>query len=94
MTLRINGQLAAASKELASAAPSPESLSALYTNVQVEYHLEEGLIRMAQGQLDAAAAAFEKVLALDGTNAVARDKLAEVAKRRKQPAPRPTGKVK
>ena len=49
---------------------------------------------MAQGQLDAAAAAFEKVLALDGMNAVARDKLAEVAKRRKQPAGKPTGKVK
>jgi tetratricopeptide (TPR) repeat protein len=88
---RVNGQVAAASKELASATPSPESLTALYTNVQVEYHLEEGLIRMAQGRLDAAAAAFEKVLALDGTNAVARDKLAEVDKRRKPPAGKTSG---
>ena len=91
---RVNGQIAEASKELASAAPSPESLTALYTNVQVEYHLEEGLIRMAQGRLDAAAAAFEKVLALDGTNAAARDKLAEVAKRRQKPTGKTTGKDK
>ena len=91
---RVNGQIAEPSKELASAAPSPESLTALYTNVQVEYHLEEGLIRMAQGRLDAAAAAFEKVLALDGTNAAARDKLAEVAKRRQKPTGKTTGKDK
>ncbi len=88
---RVNGQLAEASRELAAAAPSPESLSTLYTNVQVEYHLEEGLVRLAQGRLDAAAAAFEKVLALDGTNAAAREKLAEVAKRKQQ---RPAGKDK
>ena len=89
---RVNGQLAEAAKELASAAPSPDSLTALYTNVQVDYYLEEGLIRMAQGRLDAAAAAFEKVLALDGTNAAAREKLAEVARRRRQPAGKTTGK--
>ena len=81
-------------KELASAAPSAESLTTLYTNVQVDYHLEEGLIRMAQGRLDAAAAALEKVLALDGTNAAAQEKLAEVAKRRQQPAGKTTGKDK
>ena len=40
---RVNGQLAEAAKELASAAPSAESLTTLYTNVQVDYHLEEGL---------------------------------------------------
>ena len=89
---RVNGQLAEASKELASATPSAESLTTLYTNVQVEYHLEEGLIRMAQGQFDAAAAAFEKVLALDGTNTAAREKLAEVAKRRQKPTGKTTGK--
>jgi cytochrome c-type biogenesis protein CcmH/NrfG len=49
---------------------------------------------MAQGRLDAAAAAFEKVLALDGTNAAAREKLAEVAKRRQQPSGKTTGKDK
>ena len=54
-------------RKLAAAAPSAESLATLYTNVQVDYHLEEGLVRLAQGRLDAAAAAFEKVLALDGT---------------------------
>jgi tetratricopeptide (TPR) repeat protein len=92
---RVSGRLAEAAKELAAAAPSPESLSALYTNVQVDYHLEEGLIRMAQGRLDAAAAAFEKVLALDGTNGAAREKLAEVAKRKQQrPAGKTTGKEK
>jgi tetratricopeptide (TPR) repeat protein len=84
---RVNGQLAEAVKELAAAAPSPASLAGLYTNVQVDYHLEEGLIRLAQGRLDAAAAAFEKVLALDGTNGPAREKLAEVHKRRQQRAP-------
>ena len=92
---RVNGQLAEAARELAAAAPSAASLAALYTNVQVEYHLEEGLVRLAQGRLDDAAAAFEKVLALDGTNAAARDKLAEVAKRRQQrPAGKTTGKDK
>jgi tetratricopeptide (TPR) repeat protein len=84
---RVNGQLAEAAKELTAAAPSPESLAGLYTNVQVDYHLEEGLIRLAQGRLDAAAAAFQKVLALDGSNGPAREKLAEVTRRRQQRAP-------
>ena len=88
---RLNGQLAEAARELAAAAPSTESLATLYTNVQVEYHLEEGFVRLAQGRIEAAAAAFEKVLALDGANAVARDKLAEVAKRRQQ---KPAGKTR
>jgi tetratricopeptide (TPR) repeat protein len=91
---RVNGQLGEAAKELTAAAPAPESLAALYTNVQLEYHLEEGLIRLAQGRLDAAAAAFEKVLALDGTNAAAREKLAEVAKRRQQRPAKSPGKDK
>ena len=89
---RVNGRLAEAAKELSVAAPSPESLASLYTNVQVEYHLEEGLIRMAQGRLDAASAAFEKVLALDAGNGPAREKLAEVNKRRQRAPAKPPGK--
>jgi tetratricopeptide (TPR) repeat protein len=89
---RVNGRLADAARELGVAAPSPESLASLYTNVQVEYHLEEGLIRLAQNRLDAAAAAFEKVLALDSGNGPAREKLAEVNKRRQRAPARPPGK--
>jgi tetratricopeptide (TPR) repeat protein len=85
---RLNGQLAEAAKELTTASPSPESLAALYSNVQIEYHLEEGFVRLAQGRLDAAAAAFEKVLALDAENNAAKDKLAEVNKRRQSAKPR------
>jgi tetratricopeptide (TPR) repeat protein len=85
---RLNGQLAEAAKELTAASPSPESLAALYSNVQIEFHLEEGFVRLAQGRLDAAAAAFEKVLALDAGNNAAKDKLAEVNKRRQGARPR------
>jgi tetratricopeptide (TPR) repeat protein len=86
---RARGQLAEAAKELEAAAPSPESIAGLYTDVQTDYHLEEGLIRLAQGRLDAAAAAFEQVLALDANNAAAKAKLAEVNKRRQRPPGKP-----
>jgi tetratricopeptide (TPR) repeat protein len=81
---RARGQLAEAAKALSAAAPSPDSLAALYTNVQADYYMEEGLVRLAQGRLAAAAAAFERVLTLDANNAAARDKLADVNKRRRQ----------
>jgi Tfp pilus assembly protein PilF len=89
---RLKGQLPEAARELSVAAPSPASLASLYTNVQVEYHLEEGLLRLAQGRLDDAAAAFEKVLALDAGNGPAKEKLAEVNKRRQRAPARPSGK--
>jgi tetratricopeptide (TPR) repeat protein len=89
---RLKGQLAEAAKELTAAAPSPDSLASLYSNVLVEYHLEEGFIRLAQGRLDPAAAAFEKVLALDAGNAAAKEKLAEVNQRRQRSPAKPPGK--
>jgi len=90
---RALGQLAEAAKELDAAAPSPGSISALYTDVQADFHMEEGLIRLAQGRLAAAAAAFEKVLALDADNAAAKAKLAEVHKRRQRAPGKPPVRI-
>ena len=78
---RLSGQLVAASRQLERARPASGSLVALYGQVDADLHLEEGLVRMQQGRLDAAARAFEQVLALDATNTMARERLAEVRKR-------------
>ena len=83
---RAKGQLADAEKELGVVARSADSIAALYSTAQVDYYLELGLIRLAQNRLEPAAAAFHKVLALDATNAAARDSLAAVNKRRQQRA--------
>ena len=86
---RGRGLLAEAARELKLATPTGESMTTLYTNVQLEIHMEEGLLSMKQGRLEAAAAAFEKVLALDGSHAAARQQLAAVRKRMQQERARP-----
>jgi tetratricopeptide (TPR) repeat protein len=60
---RLKGLLNDAARELKLAAPATAgSLSALYQNLEVDYYLEEGLLRMARGDLEAAVQSLEKVL--------------------------------
>ena len=69
-------------KQLKLAAPSAANgLSALYRGLDVDLHMEEGLVRMDLGQLEAAAKAFQRVLEADAGHAAAKQKLTEVRKR-------------
>ena len=77
---RARGLLADAARELKLATPGDQSMTGLYTNVQLDIYMEEGLVSLKQGRLEAAAAAFEKVLALDSSHAAARRQLAAVKK--------------
>jgi Tfp pilus assembly protein PilF len=84
---RLKGLLTDAARELKLAAPATSgSLSALYQNLETDYYLEQGLLRMAQGNLDTAVQSFERVLALDPKNAVAERSLAEVRRRLRERA--------
>jgi tetratricopeptide (TPR) repeat protein len=79
---RIKGLLNDALKELKLAIPSgAATLNTVYSNLEADAYMEEGLIRLAQGRLEAAAAAFQKVLDLDASNDPARQQLALVQKR-------------
>lgn len=79
---RLKGLLDDAARELKLAAPATSgSLSALYQNIETDYYLEQGLLRMAQGSFDTAVQSFEKVLTLDPNHAVAQLSLAEARKR-------------
>ena len=78
---RLKGLLNDAARELKLAAPGTTgSLSALYQNIEVDYYLEEGLLRMARGNLDTAVQSLERVLTLDPKNAVAQKSLADARK--------------
>jgi DNA-binding SARP family transcriptional activator len=52
--------------------------SPVFQQVQSDFYLEQGLVRLARGQLDAAAAAFQKVLNIDANHGPANRHLAEV----------------
>ena len=85
---RTKGLLSEAEKQLKLAMPSAKSgLSALYSSVQTDLYMEEGLIRMQQGKLEAAAESFQKVLNADANHAEAKQRLAEVQKRLKTKTP-------
>jgi len=74
---RVTGQLDAALKQLALAMPAgPGGLGTLYRNVESDVLMERGLIRMQQGRPHDAAAAFERVLALDDSHEEAKQQLA------------------
>ena len=84
---RLKGLLTNAARELALAAPGTSgTLSALYQNVEVDYYLEEGMLRMQQGRLEGAVQSFEKVLALDSGHEIARRELDEARKRLRERA--------
>lgn len=79
---RSKGLLDAAVKELKLAMPTgPAGLSALYHSVESDVYMEEGLIRMQQGRLEAAAESFQRVLDADSSHEPAKRQLAEVRKR-------------
>jgi Tfp pilus assembly protein PilF len=85
---RTSRSFARADQELTLAKRHREAaLGALYHDLESELHLEEGLLRLAQGQLKAASAAFQRVLALNAKHEAARQGLAEVRKRLQQRAP-------
>lgn len=80
-------RLGEAEKALARASEhAAAGLGALYQDLESDLLMETGLLRMAQGRLEAAATAFERVLALNATNERATEALAEVRKRLKQRA--------
>lgn len=78
---RSKGLLQEADKALTVALPAADAPGAITRNLDVDLHLEEGLLRLQQGRLDAAAAAFERVLQADGSHEDAARRLAEVRKR-------------
>jgi tetratricopeptide (TPR) repeat protein len=79
---RLKGQFDAAAAQLTRAADSAKGgLSVLYRDVETELYMEEGLVRVELGQLEAAARSFEKVLAADAGHAAAKQALTEVRRR-------------
>jgi tetratricopeptide (TPR) repeat protein len=79
---RAKGLLTRAVQELQLAKPTaPAGLTALYQNVELDLNMEEGLVRMQQGRLEAAADSFRKVLDTDSSHEQAKAQLAEVQKR-------------
>ena len=86
---RLKGQPDEAAKALkVAAASAPAGLNALYHGAELDLYMEEGLVRMQQGRLEAAAESFHKVLAADANHVAAKAGLAEVRKRLKDPARR------
>jgi tetratricopeptide (TPR) repeat protein len=79
---RSKGLFDDALKELKLAMPAGSAVpGGLSESVEQDVHMEEGLVRMQQGRLEAAADAFQRVLALDSTHGPAKRQLAEVRKR-------------
>jgi tetratricopeptide (TPR) repeat protein len=71
----------ALNEQRAALSSGPATLGALYTNLEPDVYMEEGLVRLQQGRLEAAAAAFQKVLDLDAGADEAKKQLALVRKR-------------
>lgn len=89
---RLKGRFADAAKELDLAVPAATmGVKALYQHLDTDLYMEQGLLRMQQGRLQAAADAFRKVLEADATHAEAKTRLAEVQKRLKARAKTPGG---
>ena len=62
-------------------APSAASSDYPYQQVELDYHLERGMVKAQRGQLAAAAEAFKKVLELEPRHEAATRELAEVTRR-------------
>jgi tetratricopeptide (TPR) repeat protein len=79
---RLKGLLNDAVEELTLAMPSGTAgLSALYHSVESDVYMEEGLVRLQQGRLEAAAESFQRVLDAEANHEPAKRRLAEVRKR-------------
>jgi tetratricopeptide (TPR) repeat protein len=79
-TYRAKGLLDKAGEQLQFSMPerSVTQASPVYQQVQSDLYLEQGLLRLQQKQLDAAAGAFQKVLDIDANHGPANRHLAEV----------------
>ena len=82
---RSKGLLDRAEAQLALGAPKRAPLSASsdypYQQVELDFYLERGLLKLQRGQLTAAAEAFKKVLELEPNHEVANRGLAEANRR-------------
>src|SRR5688572_3677503 len=82
---RSNGLLDKADAQLLLGKPKRASLSDSsdypYQQVELDFHLERGMVKAQRGQLAAAATAFKKVLELEPTHEAATRELAEVNRR-------------
>jgi tetratricopeptide (TPR) repeat protein len=79
---RAKGLLSRAVAELQLAKPAgPAGLTALYQNSEADLYMEEGLVRIQQGRLEAAAESFRRVLDSDSTHEQAKQQLADIQKR-------------
>lgn len=82
---RSNGLLDKADAQLVLGRPKraslPDSSDYPYQQVELDFHLERGMVKAQRGQLTAAAEAFKKVLELEPTHEAATRELADVNRR-------------
>jgi len=83
---RSMGQLEKADAQLTLGRPKRASLADSsdypYQQVELDFHLERGMVKLGRGQMAAAAEAFKKVLALEPSHEAATRGLAEANRRR------------
>jgi tetratricopeptide (TPR) repeat protein len=88
---RSMGQLEKADAQLTlgnpKRAPLAESSDYPYQQVELDFHLERGMVKLGRGQMAAAAEAFKKVLALEPNHEAATRGLAEANRRLRSKAP-------
>lgn len=88
---RSNGLLEKADAQLTLGRPKRAALSDSsdypYQQVELDFHLERGMVKLQRGQLAAAAEAFKKVLELEPNHAAATRELSEVNQRRRAKKP-------
>jgi tetratricopeptide (TPR) repeat protein len=88
---RAKGLLEKADAQLTLGKPKRTSLADSsdypYQQVELDFHLERGMVKLGRGQLAAAAEAFKKVLALEPTHEAATRGLAEASRRRRPKSP-------
>lgn len=88
---RSMGQLAKADTQLTLGRPKraaiADSSDYPYQQVELDFHLERGMVKLGRGQLAAAAEAFRKVLALEPNHEAATRGLAEANRRLRSKTP-------
>jgi tetratricopeptide (TPR) repeat protein len=87
---RLMGHLEKADAQLTLGKPreaSPASSDYPYQQVELDFHLERGLVKLGRGQLAAAAEAFKQVLALEPSHEAATRGLAEANRRLRRKHP-------
>jgi tetratricopeptide (TPR) repeat protein len=88
---RSMGQLEKADAQLTLGRPKRASIADSsdypYQQVELDFHLERGMVKLGRGQIVAAAEAFKKVLALEPNHEAATRGLAEANRRRRPKNP-------